>query len=89
MAFEHPLLYVVNKYLDLSGININRNELSLQLLSHPGFPNIISISDLFHHFDLEHYALKLKSTNESLNELPEYFLAHCYQDKDPKLMLVE
>lgn len=86
---EHPLVYVVDKYLDKLGVNVNREEIKLQLLSHPGFPNIISISDLFHHFELDHYALKVSSTKDSLEQLPKHFLAHCDAEDDPKLLLVE
>ncbi|XLS28298.1 vitamin K epoxide reductase family protein [Flavobacteriaceae bacterium M23B6Z8] len=86
---EHPLIFVVDKYLDKSGVRINRNEIKLQLLSHPYFPNILSVSDLFYHFDLEHFALKVSNTEDSLQQLPEFFLAHLEDGNEPKLFLVQ
>nr|WP_246615980.1 vitamin K epoxide reductase family protein [Aquimarina litoralis] len=64
------------------------DELNLQLVSHPNFPNLIAIVDLFNHLGIEHYALELQKELSILAELPKYFLAHIIGDKGPQLALI-
>ncbi|WP_340064346.1 hypothetical protein [Ascidiimonas aurantiaca] len=81
--------YTVNKYLRVSGFIVNKEELELQLQSHPNFPNLIAVSDVFHHFSLPHAALKTEKEEKILKELPDYFLAHVEVQSQPQLVLVE
>ncbi|XLS27478.1 vitamin K epoxide reductase family protein [Flavobacteriaceae bacterium M23B6Z8] len=86
---NHPIIDIVNLYLNKSGYDIDREEVGLQISSHQDFPHLIAISDLFHHFGIAHYALKLERKKEIVDKLPVYFLAHCIIDNKPILVLVQ
>ncbi|WP_271765838.1 vitamin K epoxide reductase family protein [Aquimarina algiphila] len=83
-----PISHIVKKYLDISGYRFNMDELNLQLLSHPDFPNLIAVIDLFNHLGIGHYALELEKELSILSELPEHFLAHIVDKKGPQLAII-
>ena len=82
------ILQTVNKYIHVSGFTVDKEELELQLQSHPNFPNLISVSDVFHHFSLPHAALKVEKDEKILKELPDHFLAHAEVQSQAQLVLV-
>ncbi len=88
IVLKTPIYYIIKKYLDISGYHFSMDELNLQLISHPNFPNLIAIVDLFNHLGIEHYALELQKELLILTELPQYFLANIVGDKGPQLALV-
>lgn len=86
---DHPNIYIVSKYLRKSGYDVDSNEVTLQLMSHPDFPSILAVSDFFHHIEISHMALRIDKSIEVIEELPIYFLAHIEEIGQPKLVLAE
>lgn len=66
---------ILSKYLKNEKVKINFNELKLQLLSHPSFPSLHSITGVLDHFNIENLALEVPQNIETLNQLPEKFIS--------------
>ncbi|MEM7368732.1 MAG: vitamin K epoxide reductase family protein [Bacteroidota bacterium] len=87
---EHtPIFYLVSRLLKQAKYLIEAKEIQLQLNSHPYFPNIISITDLFDHVKIENLAVRLPRSSEALAQLPSFFLAQVIQEGNENLVLVE
>ncbi|WP_340198656.1 vitamin K epoxide reductase family protein [Ascidiimonas sp. W6] len=86
---KHPILDIINLYFQKTGYFFNEEEVALQISTHAEFPNLIAVSDLFHHFGIDHYALRLNKEKGIIENLPKFFLAHCMIDHEPTLVLVQ
>ena len=54
---------------------MNFEELEFQLLSHPSFPSLHSITGVFDHFNIENVALVVPKNKETIALLPTFFLS--------------
>lgn len=86
---NHPIIDITNLYLQKSGYTFKHEEIGLQISTHSGFPNLIVISDLFHHFGIDHLSLKLEKEIDTLHFLPDIFIAHGIKESNPITVLVE
>ena len=86
---KNELKQLVALFLSSNKISFNKEELHLQLLSHPYFPSINAITDLFDHFKIENVAAELPQKASIISELPENFLAHIKEDNSENIVLVE
>ncbi len=82
------LIFLLNQFFLKNNIKIDKNEISLQLLSHPHYPSLSSITDLFNHFDVENLALKVENDLETFLQLPGTFLGQINNNKVEDLLLV-
>lgn len=57
-----------------NGIRVNKLKLEFQLLSHPSYPSLNSITGVLDRFAIENYALDIPKGMNLLNPLPNYFL---------------
>lgn len=65
---------IVN-FLKDNNHNVNFNELKLQLLSHPSYPSLHSITGVLDHFNIENLALQVPVDLGTLEQLPESFIS--------------
>lgn len=88
-AMQKELKQVIELFLLKNNVSYNKEELKLQLLTHPYFPSINAITDLFDHFEIENIAAELPKEEAIINELPESFLAHIKENNIEKIILVK
>lgn len=81
---EHIILSLLtnNSYLD-----VNRELLNLQLLSHPEYPSLKSITDTLDYFEIDNLAATVPK--EALSQMPASFLALINDEKGEEVVLVE
>lgn len=72
---NNKLYYILNVYLNNNDIHISEEELKLQLLSHPSYPSLHSITGVFNHFGVENMALEVPKNRETLLQLPINFIS--------------
>lgn len=63
---------IVNKYLQLSNYKVDSKSIELQLLTHPDYPSIKSISDTYDYFGIENIVANVPF--DVLNQLPDNFI---------------
>lgn len=69
------LFVILKKFLKQEKYQINYEELELQLLSHPSFPSLHSVTGVLDHFDIENIALEVPTNMEILEQLPPTFIS--------------
>jgi len=81
---EHIILSLLtnNSYLD-----VDRERLNLQLLSHPEYPSLKSITDTLDYFEIENLAATVPK--EALSQMPPSFLALINTENGDEVVLVE
>ncbi|NOU17158.1 MAG: hypothetical protein HOO91_06325 [Bacteroidales bacterium] len=72
---KEPIVNLLIILLRKNGIRVNEPELEFQLLSHPSYPSLHSITGVLDHFAIENYALDVPKEIETLDLLPNSFLA--------------
>jgi uncharacterized membrane protein len=80
------IVNIIHKWLKLHNHKINRNDLSLQFLSHPDIGMINSISDTLDQFQIPCQVAKIDTASISYLETP--FIAVVQQDKIQNYILV-
>lgn len=63
---------IAHKYLQLSNYTIDTKTIELQLLTHPNYPSIKSISDTYDYFSIENIVANVPF--EVLDQLPDNFI---------------
>jgi uncharacterized membrane protein len=79
---------IISKYLKSEKVIINFDELKLQLLSHPSFPSLHSVTGVLDHFNIENLALEVPVNTEVLNQLPKTFISLISNKERIDLVLV-
>jgi uncharacterized membrane protein len=69
------LIDLLETLLRKNKIRVNEEELEFQLLSHPSYPGLHAITGVLDHFYIENSALEVPKSIETLDLLPESFLA--------------
>ncbi|NVO10129.1 MAG: hypothetical protein HXX16_09230 [Bacteroidales bacterium] len=72
---KEPIVNLLIILLRANGIRVNEQELEFQLLSHPSYPSLHSITGVLDHFCIENYALDIPKEIETLDLIPNSFLA--------------
>jgi uncharacterized membrane protein len=85
---NNQLIFLLNHFAKKNNIQLDKEEAKIQLLSHPYYPSINSITDLFNHFNIDNLALKVDNNLEIYSQIPESFLAQINEDKGSQLVLV-
>jgi ABC-type bacteriocin/lantibiotic exporter with double-glycine peptidase domain len=73
MALDSTI-YILQKALSRAGISVHRLTFEDELVGHPYFPSIKSISDVLSQIGVKHYAIRLEKDELSLINKP--FIAH-------------
>lgn len=79
----------LRKLLIQNNIRVNQDELNLQLLSHPSYPSMHSLTGVLDHFRINNLALRLPVNKETVKQLPPYFMANILEDGGEFLVLTE
>ena len=85
---NNQLIFLLGQLAKKNNIKIDENETKVQLLSHPFYPSVNSITDLFNHFNIDNLALKVNNDLEIFSQIPDAFLAQVIIDKRTELILV-
>jgi len=85
---KEPLIYLLKSLLRKHKIFIDEQELEFQLLSHPSYPSLNSLTGVLDHFGIRNYALEVPKTTETFPALPEMFLAFMKDDEHNDFALV-
>lgn len=85
---NNQMFFLLNQFLNKNNIQLDKEEVKIQLLSHPYYPSINSITDLFNHFNIDNLALKVDNNLEAYSQIPESFLAQISEDKGSQLVVV-
>lgn len=72
---ENTIFNILNLYLKDYRIKIPIEELELQLLSHPSYPSLHSITGVLDHFNIDNMALEVPQNRETFDMLPEQFIS--------------
>lgn len=85
---NNQLIFLLNQLAKKNNIQLDKEEAKIQLLSHPYYPSINSITDLFNHFNIDNLALKVDNNLDSYSQIPNTFLAQINEDKGSQLVVV-
>lgn len=83
--YQHTL----ERLLVKSNISIDKEELKLQLQSHPSYPSLHSMTGVLDHFNIPNVAVRLQPTLEILRQLPTDFIALIKKESGDEIVLVE
>ncbi len=72
---KEPIAYLLKKLLQKNKIEVDNEELEFQILSHPTYPSLHSVTGVLDHFAIKNYALEVPKSCETLDLLPTTFLA--------------
>lgn len=84
---SNQLIFLLSQFAKKSNVQIDRDEIKLQLLSHPYYPSINSITDFFNHFSIDNLALRVESNFEIYSQIPNTFLAQIKTQRGNELVL--
>ncbi len=71
---NNSVTYQVSQLLKLHKIAFDKEELAFQIQSHPSYPSLHAITGVLTHFNIDHLALVVPTTEEVLDQLPNVFL---------------
>lgn len=83
---ENSTILLLEKFIKEYNYSVNLEELQFQLLSHPAYPSVNSITGVLSHFNIDNSALKVPVEKEILNKLPKIFFSIT---KNSEYILVE
>ena len=81
----HFLLKII---LKREGFYINFDELKLQLLSHPSYPSLHSVTGVLDHFSIENLALEVPKNRETIFQLPNNFISIITEENNQDFVIV-
>jgi len=71
---NEKVYHFLRRYLNLEGYKLDAQELKIQLLSHPSYPSLHSLTGVLTHFGIDNVAAQLDPSSEILQQLPDRFL---------------
>ncbi|XZC77757.1 vitamin K epoxide reductase family protein [Tenacibaculum sp. ZS6-P6] len=80
---------IVQKLLSLNGIVYDKKELAFQIQSHPSYPSLHAITGVLDHFNIENIAAEVPTDSQTLQQLPDSFIAQISTDKGDDLVTVK
>ena len=85
---KDTLSYLVKQLLKENKLNIDFDELDFQIQTHPTYPSLHAITGVLDHFNIENLALDVPVTSDTLNQLPNTFLAQVERDTKKQFAVV-
>ncbi|WP_299678646.1 vitamin K epoxide reductase family protein [uncultured Tenacibaculum sp.] len=80
---------IVQKLLSYNGIVYDKKELAFQIQSHPSYPSLHAITGVLDHFNIENIAAEIPTDTQTLQQLPDSFIAQISTDKGNDLVTVK
>lgn len=85
---KDSLFILVNYLLKKNKINHDKKELSFQIKSHPSYPSLHAITGVLDHFNIENIAVNVPANLETVEQLPNCFLAQIEKDNIKSLIVI-
>ena len=85
---KKSLFLLVKKLLSENNIFFDKNELAFQIESHPSYPSLHAITGVLDHFNIENVAAEVPTNKETLDQLPESFIAQTSSESGQQLVTV-
>lgn len=85
---KNPLFQIVQKLLSKNKIAYDKKELAFQIQSHPSYPSLHAITGVLDHFNIENIAAEVPTDTNTLQQLPDTFIAQVNTDKGSDLVTV-
>lgn len=85
---NEKLIFLLTILAKKNNVKFDNEEAQIQLLSHPYYPSINSITDLFSHFNVDNIALEVPINQNSFSQLPDTFLAQIKDENSSDLVVV-
>jgi len=82
------LHFLLKTILKIEGYAINFEELKLQLLSHPSYPSLHSVTGVLDHFCIDNLALEVPKNRETLFQLPDNFISIVSEENNQDFVVV-
>ncbi|WP_196886741.1 vitamin K epoxide reductase family protein [Aureivirga sp. CE67] len=86
---EENIFNLIYKFLEIYDIKVDKEEVKMQLMTHPDYPSLFSITDLFNHFKIESSAFEVPVEPETLDYFEDSFLAQFNKGQDKIIVLVK
>ncbi|MDH7445378.1 vitamin K epoxide reductase family protein [Aquimarina sp. 2201CG14-23] len=86
---KEQLHTILKKLIIKNNIRIHKEELQLQLSSHPSYPSLHALTGVLDHFNIPNLALRVSVNPEILRNLPTCFIANMTLDAAEELVLVQ
>ena len=88
IKMQEQLYSILIKYITKSNISINKEELKLQLISHPSYPSLHSVTGVLEHIQIPNIAVRLQVNEKIVQQLPTYFIANISSEEGEELVLI-
>lgn len=82
---ENTLFFIVKNFLRKEDFKVNLKELKLQLLSHPSYPSLHSVTGVLSHLGIDNLALEVPIDMYTLEQTPNNFIS---LTQDRRFMMV-
>ena len=89
MLLKTSLVDLVQKLLERNKISFDKTELAFQIQSHPSYPSLHAITGVLDHFNIENIAAEVPANTETLQQLPDCFIAQIKEPDGQQLVVVE
>ena len=86
---KDSLIYLVERLLKINAIYFDKDELGFQIQSHPSYPSLHAVTGVLDHFNIENVAVAVPINLETLEQLPDCFMAELTIDHSKSLTVVE
>ena len=86
---KEELHLLLKKLVLKNNIQLNQEELKLQLVSHPSYPSLHSLTGVLSHFGIPNMAIRLEANSKILSQLPSCFIAVINLNDAENIVLVE
>ncbi|WP_348742214.1 vitamin K epoxide reductase family protein [Tenacibaculum sp. 190524A05c] len=85
---KNPLFMIVQRLLSKNKIAHDKKELAFQIKSHPSYPSLHAITGVLDHFNIENVAAEVPTDSQTLQQLPDSFIAQINTDEGSDLVTV-
>lgn len=86
---KDSLIHLVQRLLKINEIYFDKEELGFQIQSHPSYPSLHAITGVLSHFNIENVAVQVPINLETLEQLPNCFIAQLNEENSKRLVVVE
>ena len=85
----NDLTSLVNLLLKKNELQVDQQELSFQLQSHPSYPSLHAIGGVLDHFHVDHVAVQVPAHIETIEQLPDCFMAQVKSSQGEEMAVIE
>jgi uncharacterized membrane protein len=86
---KDSLIYLVQRLLKINQIYFDKDELGFQIQSHPSYPSLHAVTGVLDHFNIDNVAVTVPLNLETLEQLPDCFMAELTINNSKSLAVVE